>query len=386
MSNSSLDYENPNQRKFIILAVAREIYTEQRFSSTATVTVTVTDANDNAPQFEYENYSATISEMSSPGTFVKSIVAKDRDSGRFGENGIVYQLTGSGAERFIVNNRTGAITVGFCEHPGQADCLDYEKKSEYFLQFKAIDDDGTGQTTSVPLKITLTDANDNPPEFSQEVYRVFVNEDAVRFDPDLVVTAKDMDKTSHVTYSIIAGNDDDVFNIDPNTGKIRMSGSKGFNIHKNKDDDNFIVLTIEGNDGKHTATTLVNITILDVNNNAPEFSKKNYVEALQEDVPIGTIVAEVGATDADTGLNAQIHYKIQKGAFDDFEIDENTGTVTVASKLDYDRRNTYHIEIIAEDEGEPVLSSTATLMITIINTNDKLPYFIPTTQKTEVIK
>lgn len=216
------------------------------------------------------------------------------------------------------------------------------------------------------------------------MYRVFVNEDAVRFDPDLIVSAKDVDKTSHVTYSIIAGNDDNLFNIDPNTGKIRMSGSKGFNINKNKDGENLIVLTVEGNDGKHTATAVVNITVLDVNNNAPEFSKNSFVEAIQEDVPVGTVVAEVSATDADTGLNAKIHYRIQKGAFEDFEIDGNTGTVTIANKLDYDRRNTYNIEIVAEDEGQPVLSSTATLMVTVINTNDKLPYFIPTTQKTEV--
>lgn len=165
-----------------------------------------------------------------------------------------------------------------------------------------------------------------------------------------------------------------------------MSSSKAFSIHKNNENENFIVLTVEGNDGKHTATALVNITVLDVNNNAPEFERKNYVEAIQEDVPIGTVVAEVGATDADTGLNAKIHYRIQKGAFEDFEVDENTGTVAVASKLDYDRRNTYNIEIVAEDEGEPVLSSTATLMVTIINTNDKLPYFIPTTQKAEVME
>lgn len=251
---------------------------------------------------------------------------------------------------------------------------------------QAVDDDGTGQTTSVPLKITLTDTNDNAPEFAQPVYRVFVNEDAVRFDPDLIVSAKDVDKTSHVTYSIIAGNEDNLFNIDPNTGKIRMSGSKGLNVHKNKDGENYVVLTIEGDDGKHTATALLNITVLDVNNNAPVFSRKNYVEAVQEDVPIGSTVAEVGATDADVGMNAKIRYRIQKGAADDFEIDENTGTVSVASKLDYDRRNTYNMEIVAEDEGEPPLSSTATLTVTVVNTNDKLPYFIPATQKTEVME
>lgn len=97
----------------------------------------------------------------------------------------------------------------------------------------------------MPLKITLTDTNDNPPEFSQPIYRVFVNEDAVRFDPDLYVNASDLDETSHVAYSIIAGNDDNLFHIDPKSGKIRISGSKGLNAHKHNESGNYVMLTIE---------------------------------------------------------------------------------------------------------------------------------------------
>lgn len=57
---------------------------------------------------------------------------------------------------------------------------------------------------------------------------------------------------------------------------------------------------------------------------------------------------QVFATDADTGLNAEISYRIQKGAFDDFYIEPKTGEVTVKSetKLDYDRRKEYNIEVI----------------------------------------
>lgn len=124
-----------NQRKFIILAVARELYTEESLSSTATVTVTVTDINDNAPTFDQEGYSATISEVASPGTPVITITAKDRDSGNFGENGIFYHLSGSRSERFTVHNRTGTVTVGDCQHPGKSPCLDFEEASEFHLQF-----------------------------------------------------------------------------------------------------------------------------------------------------------------------------------------------------------------------------------------------------------
>lgn len=58
------------------------------------------------------------------------------------------------------------------------------------------------------------------------------------------------------------------------------------------------------------------------------------------------------ATDADSGVNAELLYRIQKGAFDDFSINETTGVITVSRKLDYDERNTYHVEVIALDGGK----------------------------------
>lgn len=93
---------------------------------------------------------------------------------------------------------------------------------------------------------------------------------------------------------------------------------------------------------------------------------------------------ELNATDLDTGVNAEIRYRIQHGSFDDFHIDNATGVVTIAKNLDYDRRNTYVMEIVASDMGTPSLSGTSTLTVHVINSNDKAPYFTPTTQRTEV--
>lgn len=66
---------------------------------------------------------------------------------------------------------------------------------------------------------------------------------------------------------------------------------------------------------------------------------------------LGTTVDTVTATDADAGVNALIKYKIQKGAFDDFTINPDTGVVKVANHLDFDRRRLYNIEVIAVDGG-----------------------------------
>lgn len=62
-------------------------------------------------------------------------------------------------------------------------------------------------------------------------------------------------------------------------------------------------------------------------------------------------MAAVQATDLDSGMNAQIRYNIQKGALDAFSIHQDTGVVSVAGGLDYDRKNTYHVLITATDMG-----------------------------------
>lgn len=60
---------------------------------------------------------------------------------------------------------------------------------------------------------------------------------------------------------------------------------------------------------------------------------------------------KVKAEDADSGINANVVYRIEKGAFDDFNIDNMTGVISVSSKLDYDLRSFYAIQVIAVDGG-----------------------------------
>lgn len=116
VANATLDFENPNQRKFIVLIIAEETKTKEKLSSTATLTVTVTDTNDNRPVFEQEPYSFSVSETAPSGTSIASIIAKDQDSGAFGTNGIRYSLSGSGSELFAVDEISGVVSVADCPH------------------------------------------------------------------------------------------------------------------------------------------------------------------------------------------------------------------------------------------------------------------------------
>lgn len=114
VANGTLDYENPNQRKFIVLIIAEETLTSPKLSSTATLTVQITDSNDNRPKFEQESYTASVSETAHAGQLITTITAKDMDSGHFGEAGIRYELSGAGSHLFHADPITGAITVEKC--------------------------------------------------------------------------------------------------------------------------------------------------------------------------------------------------------------------------------------------------------------------------------
>ncbi|CAL1292837.1 unnamed protein product [Larinioides sclopetarius] len=385
VSNGPLDYENPNQRKFILLVVAKEAFTNPQLSGTGTVTVNILDTNDNVPKFEKPEYKANIIENAPAGTVVDTITATDRDTMIFGEAGIIYSIFGNGAEKFQVGETSGVITVAPCQTPGSGNCLDFETRPTYYLSYQAVDDMGRGLATVVPLTITLSDANDNAPVFLHESYSATIDEGAFKFDTPLRVQAVDADATSVVQYSIIAGNGHNIFAVDGRSGEISVTQRNGLDVSALKTDT--IMLTVQASDGGNgVVTTTVKITVKDANNNKPIFEKEKYEASIPEASPPGTVVEQVSSSDADTGVNAEISYRIQKGAFDDFTIHPRSGEISVkdGAKMDYDRRQQYNIEIVAVDAGSPQHTGTATLVVQVLNSNDKAPYFTPSTQRSQV--
>ncbi|XP_059478412.1 cadherin-87A [Neocloeon triangulifer] len=379
-TNQSLDYENPNQRKFFLQIVAEETNTSQRLSSTASLVISVQDVNDNAPVFAEESYVVVVSEDAKPGTVISSITATDMDSGKFGTSGLVYSLKGDGAERFVVGKKTGVISVAECPEGklGVSPCLDFETKADYYLSYKATDDDGEGQSVTVPLKISLTDANDNPPHFIHPGYRAQVDEGSTKFDSFLIVQAEDPDITSKITYSIIDGDPQNMFNLDPSSGEFTIRAKDGVSGAEE------IILGIRASDGRFFDDTTIKLTIRDINNNAPVFDMESYVTSIPEDINIGSSIERIHASDADTGNNSRINYFIESGAFEHFKVNPQSGVIDVVAKLDFDRISLYKIKLLAVDGGTPSLTGTATLTVNIIDSNDKQAVFTPVTQRAEV--
>lgn len=59
-----------------------------------------------------------------------------------------------------------------------------------------------------------------------------------------------------------------------------------------------------------SSTASVNITVSDVNDNAPRFDKFTYSAEVREDSDINTVVTVVHAVDDDEGLAGEIIYSI----------------------------------------------------------------------------
>ncbi|XP_054244946.1 protocadherin gamma-A10-like [Indicator indicator] len=147
-------------------------------------------------------------------------------------------------------------------------------------------------------------------------------------------------------------------------------------------------LVLKARDGgkpPRTGTARIRVVVLDANDNAPVFSPAEYTVRVPEDVPVGSALLSVMATDADEGLNRHVKYslkKITEKAWKIFELDSETGEITLARKLDFEEGKSYELEVQARDGGG--LSDTAKIEITVTDVNDNRPEVTVTSQLSEI--
>ncbi|XP_049642813.1 protocadherin alpha-12 isoform X7 [Suncus etruscus] len=148
----------------------------------------------------------------------------------------------------------------------------------------------------------------------------------------------------------------------------------------NREETPELKLLLSAEDGgkpELTGSIEIQITILDVNDNAPEFEKPAYKAALFENVPNGTIVIQLNASDPDEGLNREIIYGIRQvlpvSEKCMFSIHSETGEIRVYGKLDFEENNEYEIQVQAIDKGSPSMASHCTIFVEVLDLNDNVP-------------
>ncbi|KAM4544779.1 protocadherin Fat 3 [Odontesthes bonariensis] len=334
------------------------------YVSHTAVEVTVMDANDNSPICNQAVYSASFSEDIPTNKGILTVGATDADSGSSAE--IQYSLFGIGVEDFYMDANTGELRT--------ATAMDREMTTDYKLITQATDGGGLFCRSDISLK--LLDVNDNAPSFSSSHYLVSVYENAV---PKALLTrlqASDPDEGLNrtVIYSLV-DSVNGFFSIDPVTGIVVLEKSLD---RESQDSYRLRVQATDrlGQEGALSSQVDVTIMVLDVNDNAPVFQKRDYAVTVPEDVAVGTEVLRLLATSADIGPNAEIIYSIRSGnELGRFTIDMKLGSISVADDLDFEVCKDYYITVEAWDSGNPPLSTATMVIIELMDVNDNAPAF-----------
>ena len=135
---------------------------------------------------------------------------------------------------------------------------------------------------------------------------------------------------------------------------------------------------------RRTSEATIDITITDVNDNSPIFVDSPYSVRVPEYTNIGTFLLQVVAEDLDSGTNAEVFYQIIPNS-SEFQIDMESGNITVNAILDRRRQSLYSFNVTATDRGDPALSNTTTVEVIVTEINDNQPYFDPPLPSTIMI-
>ncbi|XP_030632872.1 protocadherin Fat 3a isoform X2 [Chanos chanos] len=339
-----------------------------RLSSLVNVTITVLDINDNPPVFERRDYLATLPEDVAVGTEVVRVYAASKD---IGTNADIYYSIRSGNQQghFTIHINTGAISVS---RP-----LDFESCKDYFLTVEARDG-GTPPLSAVTMvNINLTDVNDNAPMFSRDTYSTSISEDANIGDTVVKVMAEDVDSqvNGDILYSIISGDRENQFFIEPVTGQIKV------NKHLDRETMpgySLAVRALDSGTPAMSSTVLVNIDITDINDNPPTFIPANLTAVIQENKPVGTSILQLSVIDKDAAHNGPpfLYHIIagNEGAW--FKLDTE-GLLTSNRMFQRTEGTEYAIQVQARDSGRPSLSSTAMVLVRVIEESVHKPVASP---------
>ncbi|KAM4875259.1 protocadherin gamma-A6-like [Thomomys bottae] len=330
------------------------------------VEVEILDVNDNAPRFLREELEVKILENSAPSSRFLLMEVYDPDVGM----NSLQRFKLSSNSHFSVDVQSQAQGSKYPELVLEH-ALDREVEATYHLVLIAMDGGDPVRSSTAQILVTVLDANDNAPVFTQTTYRVNVPENLPVGTPVLSVNATDQDEGiyAEVTYSF--GKISPIFLLNALTGEISVSATLDY------EECSFYELDVEARDqpGLQDRAKVL-ITILDVNDNEPEVVITSGSRAIAENAPPGTVVALFQIYDRDSGLNGQVTCSISRNL--PFELErsvDNYYRLVTNSVLDREQVSLYNITVTATDKGTPPLSTEKLIYLGVADTNDNPPVF-----------
>ncbi|XP_074530325.1 protocadherin-19 isoform X7 [Halichoeres trimaculatus] len=335
--------------------------------------IKVIDSNDNNPVFDETVYTVNVMENSPINTLVIDLNATDPDEGTNGE--VVYSfhsyVTEKTRDAFKIDPRTGIITVN--------GVLDYETTQIYEIDVQAKDLGPNSIPAHCKVTVNVMDTNDNPPVISLlslNTEMVEVSENAQRGYVIALVRVSDKDSGAN--------------------GKVqcRLQGNVPFRLQEYESFSTILVdgrldreqkdtynLTIQAEDSgipPLRATKSLVVKVTDENDNPPHFLKPHYQEMVMENNLPGSCLLAVSAEDPDLGMNGTVSYSIVPGEIKHMDVNtyvsiNPSGRIYSMRSFDHEYTRTFDFKVLARDNGNPSLSSNATVRIVVLDVNDNTP-------------
>lgn len=339
------------------------------------VLVDVIDVNNNVPEVIISSLNSPIQEDAVPGTVVALVTVTDGDSGVNGQ--VQCEITRNIPFRIrSLGNYYTIVTDGV---------LNRETVSEYNITITATDLGSPALSSEKTIGVQISDVNDSPPQFTQEVYTVFVSENNTPGDPIYQVAASDNDVglNGEVSYSILESQVKDqpvtmYVSIDRDSGVIFSQTAfdfeelRDFKIYVQAEDRGFPSLT---------ASVTVNVVIMDQNDNSPVFLHPQTkggslaVEMIPRSAAVGYLVTKVITADVDTGQNAWLSYQLIQATDPSLiSLSPHTGEIRTARPIKNTDSAKQKLVVQVKDDGKPSLSATVTIGLLL---TDAFPQVLP---------
>ncbi|XP_037636139.1 protocadherin-19 isoform X6 [Sebastes umbrosus] len=335
--------------------------------------IKVIDSNDNNPVFDEPVYTVNVMENSPINTLVIDLNATDPDEGTNGE--VVYSFNSYVTEKtrdaFKIDSRSGVITVN--------GLLDYETAQIYEIDVQAKDLGPNSIPAHCKVTVNVMDTNDNAPVISLlslNTEMVEVSENAQRGYVIALVRVSDKDSGAN--------------------GKVqcRLQGNVPFRLQEYESFSTILVdgrldreqkdtynLSIQAEDSGSPplrATKSLVVKVTDENDNPPHFLKPHYQEMVMENNLPGSCLLAVSAEDPDLGMNGTVSYSIVPGEIKHMDVNtyvsiNPSGRIYSMRSFDHEYTRTFDFKVLARDNGNPSLSSNATVRIVVLDVNDNTP-------------
>ncbi|XP_007544313.1 protocadherin-18 isoform X1 [Poecilia formosa] len=313
---------------------------------------------------------------------VGTVIARLRDD----VADVLAKLPSSVSLRFRAMQRGSSSFLAVREQDGEISIrtkIDREKLCEKNLNCSIQFDVLTLPTEHLQLfhvEVEVLDINDNTPHFAKAVIPIEISESAAigaRIPLDSA-TDPDVGENSLYTYALEPNNN---FKIDVQS---RSDGVKYAELVVLRELDREVRSSYElqytaSDRGvpPRTGSTLLKISIADSNDNSPVFEKSSYVISLPENSPVGTLLIDLNATDADDGTNAKIAYSfsnhVSPKIIETFKINTDSGHLTLIKRVDYETANSYDIDVQAQDMGPNSMPAHCKILVKVVDVNDNKP-------------